>query len=378
MKGHDDIQFMAWQWEQAGKTGKPHIQLYVELKDKKHKASAQKIQTVLKSPGCHVELRKGTQEQAIAYCSKEDTRATYEKVKAWYDCVLDGAERYAFIIPEMMGPKQWGKPHAVSGAQGKRTDLDECYKMVKEGLTFRELLDRQPGTVIKHYSAFSKLTTVMDTRPVVKPTVIVITGDSGCGKSVTAARLAGDRRFVYTCNSSGNEWWDGYSSESHDAIIFDDFGKGQMALSSVLRICDALDYRCQIKGGTELLKAKVIIFTSNNTVEEWYDKIEEERKVALYRRIDILIKMKRGEIYGDIVEQYVGNYDVLTALGKGPEAEKILCMQKVSSSSFFIGEGKCRSCVTSPRISARSTRGKKANAFLPYVGPLVRVWGYRD
>lgn len=322
----DQVQFIAWQFEKSPTTGKIHIQGYIELKDRKKKASVQKVNQVLRATGVHVEIRMGTQLQAITYCSKDETRATFDDVQA----------KYPFLVPSDMGPQQTGQPHALAGVQqGKRTDLESMYEMAKSGHGVAAITDKMPGVAIKHFSALQKVVTMMDRRDEQqKPTIVVITGDSGCGKTHLASQMAGPDRFVFSCSANGGtEWWDGYNNELHRTIILDDFERGQIQLSSFLRIMDALDYRCQVKGGSILMKAKMIIITSNARVEDWYPKIEnEERKLAIYRRIDALYIMKRGEVFGDVTEEYVGNYDVLTALGKGVEAEKILCMQKVRKS----------------------------------------------
>lgn len=61
--------FITYQLE-AGKEGTPHFQGYVEWTTKKSFAACKKLLTAR----AHIEARMGTQDQAIAYANKLDTR----------------------------------------------------------------------------------------------------------------------------------------------------------------------------------------------------------------------------------------------------------------------------------------------------------------
>lgn len=60
--------YVVWQRER-GENGTPHIQGYIELHNPV-RLSAMKLWL----PSAHFEVRRGTREQARAYCMKEDTR----------------------------------------------------------------------------------------------------------------------------------------------------------------------------------------------------------------------------------------------------------------------------------------------------------------
>jgi len=60
--------FVVWQLE-CGEEGTMHYQGYVECSGKRSFAA---IQSVPGFEGCHLEVRRGTQGQAIAYCEKDD------------------------------------------------------------------------------------------------------------------------------------------------------------------------------------------------------------------------------------------------------------------------------------------------------------------
>lgn len=64
--------YLVFQRERCPKTGRLHFQGYAEFK---RDTRLRGIQAALGTPTAHVELRKGTQAEAIEYCKKEESRA---------------------------------------------------------------------------------------------------------------------------------------------------------------------------------------------------------------------------------------------------------------------------------------------------------------
>lgn len=79
-------------------------------------------------PDCHIEIRKGTHEQAKAYVTKEESRVS--------------------------GPFEFGKE--PKNDQGKRSDLKVLYSDCKE-LTPMEIREKYPAEYIKYYSSINKI-----------------------------------------------------------------------------------------------------------------------------------------------------------------------------------------------------------------------------
>lgn len=67
-----DVRFIAFQEEIAPDTGRRHFQGYVQFRTRVGQREAKRR---LGSERVHVEPRRGTHEQATAYCSKDETRA---------------------------------------------------------------------------------------------------------------------------------------------------------------------------------------------------------------------------------------------------------------------------------------------------------------
>lgn len=66
-----EITFSVFQEETCPSTNRPHIQGYVEFPKKITRKQAQHI---LGDTKAHLELRKGTQKQAVDYCEKSESR----------------------------------------------------------------------------------------------------------------------------------------------------------------------------------------------------------------------------------------------------------------------------------------------------------------
>lgn len=115
----DRMNFLVFQREVCPETKKGHWQGYVEfikvtsLKMAKKELGDSKI---------HLEPRKGTQEQAIKYCQKEESRK------------------------EGMSPFFFGQPKK----QGARNDLDNMCEAILYGATKLQLLKEFKGNALRH------------------------------------------------------------------------------------------------------------------------------------------------------------------------------------------------------------------------------------
>lgn len=91
------FRYACWQLERCPDTNRRHIQLYCELSNAK-RAPTWLQRTLGLDHQPHCEARRGSREQAKAYCSKEETRED--------------------------GP--WEEGTFENGGQGRRTDLQEA------------------------------------------------------------------------------------------------------------------------------------------------------------------------------------------------------------------------------------------------------------
>lgn len=119
------MSFLVFQEEECPTTGRRHFQGYVEFKGQhSHRRSAH-ILLMPQSDG--LAPRHGTQKQAIAYCTKLETR-------------VEGTE-----------PQYFGK----AGGQGNRSDLDSIWQAMASGLNTREILFEFEGHALRHVHMIS-------------------------------------------------------------------------------------------------------------------------------------------------------------------------------------------------------------------------------
>lgn len=121
----DTANYMVFQCEIAPTTKLEHFQAYVEWKDK---MTMKAIKEAFNDATIHIEERRGTQKQAIEYCTKEDTRKPNAK------------------------PIHWGKPKL----QGSRNDLDAIVEDIENGKTAKEILIKHQGHALKHINMIQK------------------------------------------------------------------------------------------------------------------------------------------------------------------------------------------------------------------------------
>lgn len=232
--------------KEKGESGTEHYQGYTEFENPVAWTALKKLHT-----GIHVEQRRGTREEARDYCKKEDT--------------------------QLEGPFEIGT--WISGS-GHRSDLLSLKKMVDNGSTLKELWDEHFITMVKYPKAVETYKRLCTGNRNSKPTVSLLVGTTGCGKSTLAREEAG----TYWVKPPGTRWFDGYQGEEN--VIFDDFDPEWMTPSLLLNILDKWECTLETKGGHIAFLAKKIWITCNIDIRDWYPKCAERQRQALYRRVD--------------------------------------------------------------------------------------------
>lgn len=265
--------FCIYQCERCPDTGRLHIQAYVEFE---RALSLPGVKKHFSLPQLHCEIRLGTQQQAIAYCSKEDTR-------------VSKTIRYGKPIPGLET-----KPKV----QGLRADWQQVWDQLKTGETIVQVLDERPY-MLNNISAIAKgqWEALKERKRTSKTQFIVLSGDARVGKTWTALHMAKNYGDYYLMPNDGKAmWWNGYDPIKHDTVVLDEFTGSKMPLTFLNQLTDKYDLRVQTKGGFLPFLAKRVIVTSNFLPHQWYDFANKEKNLcfeALEGRIDVHVEFRK-------------------------------------------------------------------------------------
>jgi len=217
---------------ETGDEGTPHFQGYCYFKTKK---SLKQMKVYI--PRAHWETQRGTFEQAIEYCKKDN-------------------DFLEFGTPPMSRKRQ--------GEKGKEY-WDEQLSLAKKG----RIEECDSKLQLTHMSALLKVVSYYAPMPddLDECSNLWYYGTTGTGKSYKA-RTENPGHYLKMCN----KWWDGYKNE--DVVIIEDFDKKHADhLGHHMKIwCDRYAFPAEIKGAKLNLRPKTIIVTSNYSPSEiWTD-----------------------------------------------------------------------------------------------------------
>lgn len=227
------FKFLAYQKER-GDSGTEHLQGYVIFN---RKYSLNQVRKEFCNVA-HWEVRKGSHEQALAYCTKEESRI--------------------------------GSPVIVGDQPepGKRSDLLEVQQMLDSGCTIAELSREHFASFVKYGNGFREYKRLNAIKRNWKTEVTILYGDTGTGKTATIEQAypASDNVYWFAHQLNG-KWWDGY--EGQETVVLDEF-YGWLQHSFMLRAMDRYQLDAEIKGGFTNFAPKRMFITSNKHPKQWY------------------------------------------------------------------------------------------------------------
>ncbi len=211
------------------------------------------------APGAHLEIARGSDQQNLEYCNKEDTR--------------------------LWGPFEHGD-RALLG-QGVRTDIAAAVAAIGGGADLGDYVMEHPGA-LKYWSSLSKLQASRfkhrrSADP--PPDVYWCYGATGTGKSKWAAESCTPEEQYW--KPPGNKWWDGYHQQS--TIIIDDYrAGGDINFKWLLRLMDRNPLLVEVKHDfIAFSSAKIIITTPLSPVDTFSYRSEEDINQLLRRITEV-------------------------------------------------------------------------------------------
>ncbi len=236
--------YVRCQVESGEGTSTPHIQLYLQTADRVGIAA---VKTMLRCNHAHVEVRRGTHQQADDYCSKVETRLMGPLPNDWF--------REAVFGEPTLGP-------------GQRNDLLDLKRSIDNGSTEVELFDEHFGTMLRYHKSVSHYKRAKLTKRRSMTQMTILFGPTGTGKSFRANSLYPDAFHLRRPNN-GPLWWDGYTGQ--ETVIIDEF-EGWISINMFKLMIDAYPLQVAVKGAHIEFCALRVIFISNKDPREWWPK----------------------------------------------------------------------------------------------------------
>lgn len=229
-----EFRYVTFQVEEAPETGTMHVQGYVEFQQS---LRFNRVKSLI-SPRAWLDRRRGTQQEAIEYCQKEDSRV--------------GEDFF-----------EYGTPAAES--QGERRDLSALKALIDSGASDLDLWNSHFSDMVRYFRGIAQYRILATPARDFKTTVYVLWGKPGTGKSrwclETLPRAYWKQR---------GPWWDAY--DRHENIVLDDF-YGWLPFDDLLRVCDRYPLLVQTKGGNQNFVARTVAISSNTFPSRWYRNV---------------------------------------------------------------------------------------------------------
>lgn len=256
-----------FQQEEGGKTDYPHFQAFLQLQTP---VRMETLKNKFKKAGfndAHIEMRKGTVQDCVDYCSKEETR-------------VDGPWR--------------GGEIDLKDRQGSRSDLAELRQQIMDGATVSEVLLNDDACKAARYTRYlSELATARDRvkygRQLRDITVHYLWGDPGVGKT----------KYIYDNNPIESIYrvtdyrhpWDEYEGQS--VLVLDEFDS-QFSWDQLLVFLDRYPVMLPARYNNHVACFTTVWIISNEPLSEQYPERTGEKRNALLRRISTNQRMLKG------------------------------------------------------------------------------------
>lgn len=265
-----NVRYCVWQKERCPKTGRDHIQAFIQLKVKK-------TMTFVKSlVGDNPHLEKAKKVKCDDNCKLAQADWEAGKDTEHAPCVRHYCCK---VYTRTEGPWEIGE-HAPAGT---RSDLLEVQDAIKAGATYETIADDYFDVTARHSKFFKEYISMKAPRRNWEMEIWVFYGPTGQGKTKAIYDLVGYGKDVFEVKDDKNYPFTGYDAQ--EKIIWDEFSGSSCDIKYLLRIMDR--YPLQVRGLHAYYEfvGKRLIISSNIAPWDWYTKANVEHVKALARRL---------------------------------------------------------------------------------------------
>lgn len=232
-------------------TKNTHWQCYFEF-SKPIRMKGAKL--LLDDEKAHLEIRKGTREQARDYCKKDNK---FSELGEW-----------------------------ISG-QGHRSDLKKIVQKLKEGTKLSQIMEDDPNTYCQYRNGLKEISANIQKQKCKEfrtVEVILHCGPTGCGKTRKAVESGGTD--YYKIEGENLQWFQDYEQES--CLIIDEYNN-DVSITKMLNLLDGYQLRLNVKGSHTYANWNKVFITTNLKPEQLHSNAKPEHRNALFRRINTII-----------------------------------------------------------------------------------------
>lgn len=246
------VTFVRYQRELCPVSNREHFQIYIELNSPQRLTRLRDECEGLSNSW--LQPRKGSQRQAMAYCSKEDTR--------------------------IEGPWDYGEKHN----QGERADLEAVKIDLDKGHSMKRIAEDHFPAFTRYHNSFRQYKRLQAVKRDWAMEIYIVIGPSGTGKTRWARETFPDAYW-----KPHGKWWDNYDGQ--DTVIIDEMYGNRFSFTELLNLMDRYPHSIEIKGGSVEFTSHTLVLTSNQHPEDWYDPQRTHQHMRwednpLKRRID--------------------------------------------------------------------------------------------
>lgn len=243
-QNQNEIKYLILQ-EERGANGTDHWQGFLILKKKKRFEWLRRHF----NGRAHWEIAKGTTQQCIEYCEKEETR-------------VEGG--YSVEIGER--PSIEPAPKASIRLAEAAEELDSLKEHFKRPREIKSMTLLQCGFI----AAYNAMTADILGPYRENLRIVTMVGPPGCGKSYSINKLFPNHGRCIIGN--GGTW---FLNPTERVMVFEEF-TGQIQLQRMLQFLDPYPMALEVKGGMRPAMYEVVIITSNTRPDGWYPVSETD------------------------------------------------------------------------------------------------------